>query len=205
MERTFSPSSALLFGRTVRIAGVALLATIGPLVFSGSHFVSTLMTDLIALSVIALGLVAYVRLSLRNTRVDSAPGRLRIRNFLGATHNVAAHHLSDVVFVRAIVAARGENQSIAGSRLFVLDDAGRSVLRWSENAWTSTQMRELAVSLQLPIDSIDEPLSRLELIERHPYALRFAERRPVLFVMILIGSLLLAVTVIVAVEIGAGH
>jgi hypothetical protein len=189
----------------VRIAGIALLATIGPLVFSGPRFVSTLIADLIALTVVALGLVAYARLSLRNARVDSAPGQLRIRNFLGATHSVAAHHLAEVVLVRALVPAKGENQSMAGARLFVLDDTGRSVLRWSENAWTSTQMRELGASLQLPNDSIEEPLSRLELIERYPRALRFAERRPLLFVMILIGSILAVATAIVAVEIGSGH
>jgi hypothetical protein len=189
----------------VRIAGIALLAAIGPLVFSGSRFVSSLTADLIALAVVALGLVAYARLSLRNSRVDSAPRQLRIRNFLGATHDVATHHLANVVFVRSIVPARGENQSIGGARLFVLDDTGRSVLRWSENTWTATQMRELAASLQLPTDSIEEPLSRLDLIERYPRAIRFAERRPALFVTILIGSLLLAVAVIVAVEIGAGH
>jgi hypothetical protein len=199
VERKFTPSSAMLFGRMVKLAGIAVLAAISPLIFAGSHFGSTLVTELIALAVVGLGLVAYARLSLRNTRVDAAPGRLRIQNFLGAAHEVAAHHLADVVFVRTLVPAKGENQSATGARLFVLDDTGRSVLRWSENSWTPRQMRELAESLQLPTDSIEEPISRLQLIERYPRALRFTERRPVLFVVILLSSLILALAVIVAV------
>jgi hypothetical protein len=187
----------------MKIVGLGVLAGISPLVLAGSRFGTVLLTDGISLLVLTGFAIIYMRLSLRNTRVDGAPGLLRIRNFLGVSHTVAPHHLARVVIVRNLVATKGELSSISGGRVFVLDDTGHSVLRWREDAWTLAQMQELADSLGLVVDSLDEPISRLGLIERYPRALRFAETRPALFVTILVGSLVAGAAVVIAFTLNA--
>ncbi|MEJ1229599.1 MAG: hypothetical protein WDM88_01540 [Galbitalea sp.] len=75
----------------------------------------------------------YILLYFRNSRITAAPGSLTIRTAFGFSHTVARHHLARAILVEQHITSRATG-AVARPRLFLLDDEGHSVLRWSGQA-----------------------------------------------------------------------
>jgi hypothetical protein len=152
----------------------------------GGTYSTSFLGHIIAVLTFAAVMGSWGWLSVRNSRVTSSPGRLRVTNFTGTAHDVAAHHLARVLMVTSVERiSTGGNRDL-GPRLFVLDETGHSVLRLTPNMWTVDQMDLLAKSLALPIELIEEPITFRELGKRYPVALRMSDKHPVLAVVAVI-------------------
>jgi hypothetical protein len=176
-----------------RAFGPGVFASITTLVVSGHRFLMTLLAMVVALIVYAGILTLIGWLLVRNSRVESAPHELTIRNLFGLSHSVAAHHLGSAILVNGIEPVKRGNLRNLGPRLYVLDTNGRAVLRWTESRWDGSQMRQLAESLELPTESISR-ISLKDLGARYPHALRFNEAHQTTTVLIILGVLAALVT-----------
>ena len=156
--------------------------------FSGHRLGMTLLATTVVVVGYAGILTLLGWLTFRNSRVESAPGQLTIRNLFGLTHVVAPHHLGRTVLIENVEAHRGGRTRHLGYRLYVLDADDRAVLRWTENMWSRNQMRELASSLELDITTV--PTATLAGIRsRYRRALRFNEAHPTATLVIFFGIL----------------
>jgi hypothetical protein len=187
MERSFSPRAPLLIARLLGLLVPLLFAAIVGAFFQGPHIWESLGTALISFALVACVAALYVWLHTRNTRITSAPQNLTIRNFLGATYSVAPRHLARILFIGSIKPMRGGNKGDLGARTLVLDETGRAVLRWHQSRWEVGQMEALIASLQLPVDTIDGPISLKDIHARYPRALRFGEAHPYIAVALIVG------------------
>jgi hypothetical protein len=143
------------------------------------------LTEMIGL-VIVLG--GYILLYFRNSRITAEPRSLTIRTAFGISHTVAEHHLAKAVLIENHVTSRAQSAAVS-PRLFLLDDEGHSVLRWSGQVWTEDQMRALVSSLDIPLTEIPGTLGSGDIHRRYPHALGLWEGHPVAIAVLFIAAL----------------
>ena len=153
---------------------------------------SVFLIEWIVVVVIAVG---YTMLFFRNTRISAQPRALTIRNAFATSHTVAQHHLDRAIMIENWVTSRNPDARTT-ARLFILDDEGHSVLRWSGQVWTATQMQELVDALDIPVTQLPMRLGSADIHRRYPRALGFWEANPVAGAVLAILALV-ALTVIV--------
>jgi hypothetical protein len=180
----FTPSPARYRGRFGWVLPVILLFAL--LVYwRFDQPTPAYVAEMVGLLVVA---GAYVVLYFRNSRITAEPRSLTIRTAFGLSHAVARHHLDRAVLVEHHVTSRSPT---AGStpRLFLLDDEGRAVLRWSGQAWTEDQMRELVSALDIPLVEIPGRLGSGDIHRRYPHALGVWEGHPTAVAALSISAL----------------
>jgi hypothetical protein len=138
----------------------------------------------------------YVILYFRNTRFIAQPHSLTVYTALGMSHTVAQHHLANAILIEHYVTSAAATATSV-PRLLLLDDEGRSVLRWSGHVWTENQMRDLVATLELPLTEIPGRLGSGDIHRRYPRALGMWESHPVaVAVTIIAGLAVVSVTVL---------
>lgn len=142
------------------------------------------IAEMIAVIVILGG---YILLYFRNSLITAEARSLTIRTAFGMSHVVAQHHLAGAVIVEHHVTSNAQN-AIATPRLFVLDDEGHSVLRWSGHTWNEQQMRDLVAELDVPLTTIPGRLGSGDIHHRYPHALGLWEGHPVGVAVVIIAS-----------------
>jgi hypothetical protein len=135
--------------------------------------------------VVLLG--GYILLYFRNALITAEPHSLTIRTAFGMSHTVAQHHLASAVIVEHHITSNAQN-AVATPRLFVLDDEGRSVLRWSGRTWTEQQMRDLVATLEVPVTELPGRLGSGDIHRRYPHALGVWEGHPVAGAVLMIAA-----------------
>jgi hypothetical protein len=145
---------------------------------------------------VVVGVAAgFVALYFRNTRVESDARSLTIRNLFGLTHVVGERNVRRAVLAtRYHQPNRGVNATLV--RLFVLDEDGSAVLRWSSTEWTEEQMRSLVASIAVPLDELENPIKPKDFRVLYPRALSAIEAHPVAFGLSLAAAII-AITVAV--------
>ncbi len=155
---------------------------------------SVFLIEWIAVLVLA---AAYTMLYFHNTRFLANPRSLTIRNAFATSHTVAQHHLDRAVIVESYVTSKNPDAR-AIPRMFILDDEGHSVLRWSGQVWTATQMHELVDALDIPLTVLPMRLGSADIHRRYPRALGFWEANPVagavLAILALVGLTIIVLT-----------
>jgi hypothetical protein len=189
--RTFRPAFAVYRRRFLLLAGILAFDVLLQLVLFQS-------ARLLPLAILLALTLAYTALYYRNSRVEAAPGTLAIRNALGIEHFVAPSHVATVVIAEHLRTGVTFGTEYI-PRLFVLDDDGRSVLRWSSNRWTVEQMQDLAAALGVTVAIVPEALSPAEFGARYPRALGWVEAHPVV-TGLLIAAVLVAIVALVILD-----
>jgi hypothetical protein len=146
--------------------------------------------------VLLVAIAAYILLYFRNVRYVAEPRSLTIRTTFGMSHTVAQHHLARAILIENYVTSTSANAT-AVPRLFLLDDEGSSVLRWSGQVWTERQMRELVTTLDMELTEVPGRLGSGDIHRRYPRALGMWESHPIAVAITLIAALVvLSITVV---------
>jgi hypothetical protein len=141
-------------------------------------------------------IAAYVLLYFRNVRYVAEPRSLTIHTTFGMSHTVAQHHLAAAILIENYITSTAANATTI-PRLFLLDDEGFAVLRWSGHVWTETQMRELVAALDMELTEIPGRLGSGDLHRRFPRGLGMWESHPVAVAITLIAVLaIVSITVL---------
>lgn len=157
------------------------------------------LAEMIGLLVLLGG---YILLYFRNSRITAEPRSLTIRTALGVSHTVAQHHLAKAVLIEQHVTSTAQSAP-AAPRLFLLDDEGHSVLRWSGHVWTEAQMRELVGALDIPLTEIPGRLGSGDIHRRYPHALGLWEGHPLATAVLFIAVLAVVSVTVLSGLIGA--
>ena len=190
--QTFRPNPARYRGRFGWVLPVILLFAL--LVYWRFNQPTATYVAEMAAVIVLVG--TYVLLYFRNSRIMAEPGSHSVRTAFGLSHTVAQHHLARAVLVEHHVTSTSQSAP-ALPRLFVLDDEGHSVLRWSGHVWTETQMRELVATLDIPLTELPGRLGSGDIHRRYPHALGPWEGHPVFVAVVLVAGLaVLSVTVL---------
>jgi hypothetical protein len=152
------------------------------------RFAQSTVAYLVEMVVLILLLGGFILLYFRNSRITAEARSLTIRNALGTSHTVAQHHLERAVLVEAHITSTAQ-AAASTPRLFLLDDEGHSVLRWSGHFWSEDEMRELVSTLDIPLTEIQGRLGSGDIHRRYPHALGFWEGHPVAVAVLFIAAL----------------
>ncbi|PRY68808.1 hypothetical protein B0I08_10312 [Glaciihabitans tibetensis] len=134
---------------------------------------------IVLLAVIGIGILLYFR----NTRIDFGDGELSRTTMFGRTTTVAVSDIGTVLSVRSLMAFMAPTTE----NVFVLDSAGRLVVRATDQQWTRTQMRSLvAATGQEPV-VIEKPINSLAIRARYPLAVAWWEAHPFRTAFIAVG------------------
>jgi hypothetical protein len=150
------------------LAGVPPVALFLVVAFFSVH------VDLLAYLTLVLAGVAVFALSVwlffHNTRIECGVRSLTIRNAVGAQHTVDPVDVHEAVWLMSFAPFLA--QTVAPTdRLIVLDETGRAVLTMSGRVWTAKQMRHVLGALELPVTTVQEPMTSRSVRERFPHAL----------------------------------
>jgi hypothetical protein len=154
------------------------------------RFAQSTIAYLVEMVVIIALLGSFIFLYFRNSRITAEPRSLTIRNVLGTSHTVARHHLETAVLIEAHITSTAQ-AAASTPRLFLLDDEGRSVLRWSGHLWSEEEMRELVGTLDIPLTKIPGRLGSGDIHRRYPHALGFWEGHPVAVAVLFVAALVM--------------
>lgn len=190
--QTFTPNPARYRGRFGWVLPVILLFAL-IIYWRFNQPVGAYLAEMTGV-VVLVG--AYVLLYFRNSRITAQTRSLTIRTALGLSHTVAQHHLAVALLVERHVTSAAPSAP-SWPRLFVLDDEGHSVLRWSGHLWTESQMRELVAALDIPLTKLPGRLGSADIHRRYPHALGPWEGHPVAVAVLLVAALgVVSVTVL---------
>jgi hypothetical protein len=182
--QTFSPNAARYRGRFGWVLPAVLVLAL-LIYWRFDQPTAVYIAELVILLVLIGG---YILLYFRNTRFVAEPRSLTIHTAFGMSHTVAQHHLAHAVLIESYITSTAQGAS-AVPRLFLLDDEGHSVLRWSGQVWTESQMRELVATLDMELNEIQGRLGSGDIHRRYPYALGAWESHPLAVAITMIAAL----------------
>jgi hypothetical protein len=182
--QTFRPSPARYRGRFGWVFPAVLIA--GLIIYwRFDQPTAAYIAEMIAIAALLGG---YILLYFRNALITAKPRSLTIRTAFRLSHTVAQHHLAGAVLIEHHITSTAQNAT-AAPRLFVLDDEGHSVLRWSGHTWTEQQMRELVATLDVPLTEIPGRLGSGDIHRRYPRALGVWEGHPIAVAIVVVAAL----------------
>ena len=188
----FTPNAALYRGRFGWVLPAILILAL-LIYWRFDQPILVYLAEMIALLAV---IAAYILLYFRNVRFVAEPRSLTIHTTFGMSHRVAEHHLAKAILIENYITSTAANAT-AVPRLFLLDDEGSAVLRWSGQVWTETQMRELVATLEMELTEIPGRLGSGDIHRRYPRALGMWESHPIAVAVTLIAALVvLSITVV---------
>ena len=188
----FTPNAALYRGRFGWVLPAILILAL-LIYWRFDQPILVYLAEMIALLAV---IAAYILLYFRNVRFVAEPRSLTIHTTFGMSHRVAEHHLAKAILIENYITSTAANAT-AVPRLFLLDDEGSAVLRWSGQVWTGTQMRELVATLEMELTEIPGRLGSGDIHRRYPRALGMWESHPIAVAVTLIAALVvLSITVV---------
>jgi hypothetical protein len=137
---------------------------------------------LILLVIIGMGMLLYFR----NARLDFGDGQISRTTMFGKTKSWSLDDIGTVLAVRSLMAF----MQPATDNIFVLDTAGRSIIRATDQRWSPAQMRALIDATgQTPV-IIDKPTDALAVRSDYPGAIAWWEAHPFKVAFISVGALM---------------
>ena len=138
----------------------------------------------IALLLLLVVIGACVLLYFRNARIDFGDGQISRTTMFGRTRTWALDDIGTVLAVRSLLAF----MQPATDNIFVLDTAGRTIIRATDQRWTSAQMRALVeATAKVPV-VIDKPTYALAIRAEYPGAIAWWEAHPFKVAFIAVGA-----------------
>jgi hypothetical protein len=137
----------------------------------------------ILLVVIGIGLLLYFR----NARLDFGDGQISRTNLFGQTKTWALSDVGTVLAVRSLVAF----MQPPSDNLFVLDTAGRTIIRASDQRWAPSQMRALVDAIGHTPVILDHPVRAKAVRSDYPGAVSWTEAHPAAVAFLSVGAFLL--------------
>jgi hypothetical protein len=192
LVQIFTPNAARYRGRFGWVLPAILILAL--LIYW--RFDQPMLVYLAEMIILLVVIAAYILLYFRNVRFTAEPRSLTIRTTFGMSHRVAEHHLAKAILIENYITSKAQNAT-AVPRLFLLDDEGSAVLRWSGQVWTENQMRELVTALDMELTEIPGRLGSGDIHRRYPRALGMWESHPIAVAITLIAALVvLSITVV---------
>ena len=152
-----------------------------------------------ALQVLVIGAFLASWISYINLGFWVGSSGIAERGFFGLSKYVPRADIGSIVLVNTFRTGAAE----AVPQLFVCDAAGSQLLRMRGQFWSRSSMHLVSEALDIPLDEINDEVTRTELLEDHPGLLYWFERHPVVVAIAMIAAILVAVLIAVIVYLTA--
>jgi len=124
-------------------------------------------------AIVAVVLLAFI-LRVRSTRLIFAPDSITEVRYLGGR---TVTPISELASVRVLQLYNGRSFETT-KQIFFLDAAGRTRVRLRGQFWDASDMNRSAHAYDLPVEMVEEPVSRADLRQRYGKNLYLYERYP---------------------------
>jgi hypothetical protein len=127
---------------------------------------------ILAIHAVTLAVATLGSLRVRHAVIKIDERGIRERGYLGRLVVTPPSDVASIVVVRVLLGSSVETTT----QLFVLDAAGRTRLRMRGQYWSAEALRAVEAALDAPVQRIDSPLTREELLAAFGRNLYWYER-----------------------------
>lgn len=138
----------------------------------------------LAMQVIAMGVVALASLRFFGAGIWVGPDGIRERGFFGRVTSVPTRDIGSVILAETFTGVGTE----ASPQLFICGHDGRQLIRMRGQFWSRQNMDIVIRTLDVPVTALDDAVSRRELQLEYPGLLYWFERRPVLAALVFVAA-----------------